>query len=47
MMEARDPLANEKVITPVIIIIVQKIRSDQVEMVMSPYPTVVIVVIVK
>ena len=46
-MEASDPLAKEKVITPVIIMMVQKIFSYQLVIVMSPYPTVVIVVRMK
>ena len=46
-MEARDPLANEKAITPVNIVIMQKIFSTLVLMVTSPYPTVVMVVTVK
>lgn len=46
-MEASDPLANEKLMTPVTMITVQNIFSCQVEIVISPYPTVVIVVMVK
>jgi hypothetical protein len=46
-IEANDPLANENVITPAIIMMVQNIFSPQVEMEISPYPTVVMVVMVK
>jgi hypothetical protein len=41
------PDAKVKEITPVIIMIMQSIFSSQVFMLISPYPTVVIVVIVK
>jgi hypothetical protein len=47
IIEVNDPLANEKVMTPAIIMMVQNIFSPQVEMVMSPYPTVVMVYMVK
>jgi hypothetical protein len=47
MIEAKAPLANEKALTPAIIRRIQVILSVQVLMLISPYPTVVIVVIVK
>ena len=46
MIDAREPLKKENVITPISMIRIQKIfsRGDTPEM--SPYPTVVIVVTV-
>ena len=46
-MEAREPLAKEKVVTPTSIAAMQNNFSNLVLMVTSPYPTVVIVVTVK
>lgn len=46
-IEASDPEAKVNDITPVIIMQMQKIFSIHVLMLMSPYPTVVMVVIVK
>ena len=42
-MDAKEPLANENIITPDTIIIVQNNFSLQVEIEISPYPTVVMV----
>jgi hypothetical protein len=48
MMEARDPLAKEKEMTPMTMTITQKHLSMPFLMPeMSPYPTVVMVVTVK
>lgn len=44
MIDAREPLANENEMTPAIIITEQKILSKLLFPVISPYPTVVIVV---
>jgi hypothetical protein len=46
-MEARAPLANENAITPTSIIKEQKSLSIELVPEMSPYPTVVMVVIVQ
>jgi len=46
-MEARDPDAKVKDKTPIIMMQMQNTFSRAVLMLMSPYPTVVIVVIVK
>jgi len=47
MIEARDPLANENATTPINIMKMQNIFSAGVFILISPYPTVVIVVTVK
>jgi hypothetical protein len=47
MMEARVPLANEKAMTPITMIKMQNTFSTLVLPLISPYPTVVIVVTVK
>ena len=46
-IEAREPDANVNETTPMIMIQIQNIFSRGVLMLMSPYPTVVMVVIVK
>jgi hypothetical protein len=46
-MEAKEPLANEKAITPISMISIQKVFSILVLILTSPYPTVVMVVTVK
>lgn len=46
-MRPSEPFANEKLITPTIIMKEQNHRSDVFVAEMSPYPTVVIVVIVQ
>jgi len=47
MIEDRDPVAKEKDITPIIIIIIDNPLSRTFSACKSPYPTVVIVAIVK
>jgi len=43
-IDANEPLAKEKLITPIIIISVQNTRSKLLLAEISPYPTVVMVV---
>jgi hypothetical protein len=45
-MEDREPVANENAITPISIIMIEMALSSVFAPLMSPYPTVVIVVTV-
>ena len=47
MMEAKEPLAKEKLTTPINIMIEEKTISSKLVADISPYPTVVMVVIVQ
>ena len=47
MIEVKEPIATEYAMTPMSMSTMQKIYSDGLFEVISPYPTVVIVVIIK